>query len=120
MSRRARRFAIAVITVAIALLVFGAGRWRDRMLDTNPMLPLSFAHADHRGVNCITCHHNFTDGTGQGLCIDCHKMDPKIRLQIQPMFHTLCRDCHIEKHAKGEDAGPVRGCVDCHVADDAF
>lgn len=120
MSRRVRGFVLVVATVAIALLVFGAHRWRETMLDTKPILPLSFAHADHRDVNCITCHHNFTDGTGQGLCLDCHKTDPKIRLQIEPMFHTLCRDCHVEKHAAGKDAGPVRRCVDCHAPDDAF
>ena len=47
------------------------------MVDTRPLLPLTFAHLDHREVNCITCHHNFTDDTGQGLCIDCHSTDPK-------------------------------------------
>ena len=119
MSRAARRIASIIATAVVAGLIFGAHQRRETMLDTKPLLPLSFAHVDHRGVNCITCHHNFTDGTGQGLCIDCHKTDPKIRPQIEPMFHTLCRDCHVEKHAQGKDAGPVRRCSDCHIQDDA-
>ena len=39
-------------------------------------LPLTFAHADHRSVNCIDCHHNFADTTGQGLCLACHRNPP--------------------------------------------
>jgi hypothetical protein len=120
MSRDARAVTMIATTVVVALLAFGSYQWREGMLDTKPILPLSFAHADHREVNCITCHHNFTDGTGQGLCIDCHKTNTKIRLRIEPMFHTLCRDCHVKKRAAGKDAGPVRRCVDCHTPDDAF
>lgn len=120
MRRRTRVVASIVAVGAVSALAFGGLRWRDAMLATKPILPLSFAHVDHRDVNCITCHHNFTDATGQGLCIDCHKMDPNIRLRIEPMFHTLCRDCHVDRHAEGKDAGPVRRCADCHTADDAF
>jgi len=120
MSRGANTFLWITVIVAIAAFIEGAHQWRGTMLDTKPILPLSFAHADHRNVNCITCHHNFSDGTGQGLCIDCHKSNPEIRLQIEPMFHTLCRDCHVKTHAEGKDAGPVRRCVDCHTPDDAF
>jgi len=109
----------AVVGVLIAIAATAAYQARQSMVDTRPLLPLTFAHLDHRAVNCITCHHNFTDDTGQGLCIDCHRTDSKVRLQIEPMFHTLCRDCHVKKHADGEDAGPVRRCLDCHTQDDA-
>ncbi len=37
-----------------------------------------------------------------------HRLPPdrsEVRLQIEPMFHTLCRDCHVEKHAAGKDGG---------------
>ena len=119
MNRGQRRAFLTVVVVAVAGLAVAAYRERQTMVDTRPLLPLTFAHLDHREVNCITCHHNFADDTGQGLCIDCHKTDPKVRLQIEPMFHTLCRDCHVEKHAVGKDAGPVRRCADCHTPDDA-
>ena len=116
-SRHVAVAALGGIVTAVAALAAYQGR--QTMVDTRPLLPLTFAHLDHREVNCITCHHNFTDDTGQGLCIDCHKTSPEVRLQIEPMFHTLCRDCHVEKQAAGKDAGPVRRCIDCHTSDEA-
>ncbi len=115
-----RRIAALIALIGIAVVLIGGYGWRETLLHTKPLLPLTFGHADHHEVNCITCHHNFNDGTGQGLCIDCHKTDPKVRLQIEPIFHTLCRDCHVEKRAAGHDAGPVRRCSDCHTPDEAF
>ena len=115
----ARRIGWIVAFVFAAAALAATQFVRQAQLDARPMLPLSFAHVDHRSVNCITCHHNFVDSTGQGLCIDCHKTNPKVAARIEPMFHTLCRDCHREKHSQGDDAGPVRRCSDCHIADDA-
>ena len=115
MKAATRRTAFAaVVGILVVIAASAAYQGRQAMVDTRPLLPLTFAHLDHRAVNCITCHHNFTDDTGQGLCIDCHRTDPDVRLQIEPMFHTLCRDCHVEKHADAKDAGPVRRCADCH------
>ena len=116
MSRRSLGV-IAILAVAGAALA--AVPWRKATIETRPLLPLSFAHADHRDVNCITCHHNFVDDTGSGLCVDCHKTNVDVRARIEPMFHTLCRDCHVKTQSDGEDAGPVRRCVDCHTADTA-
>jgi len=82
-----------------------------------PLLPVTFAHADHTNHNCAQCHHNFTDSTGQGFCYDCHKTDPDIASLIEPMFHGLCRDCHVELAHQGEPHGPVRACQACHVPD---
>jgi len=92
---------------------------QDRLRAARPMLPLTFAHADHLTVNCLDCHHNFVDDTGQGLCFDCHKTDPAINALIETQFHTLCRDCHVEKQHLKENAGPTRRCSDCHTADEA-
>lgn len=110
----------AAIGILIAAAAIAAYQGRQQMIDTRPLLPLTFAHLDHREVNCITCHHNFADDTGQGLCIDCHRIDPEVRLEIEPMFHTLCRDCHVEKHAAGKDGGPVRRCADCHTVETVY
>ena len=115
----ARRVVVGAVLIALVALAVAAGNGRRNATETRPLLPLTFAHADHRSVNCITCHHNFVDSTGQGLCIDCHKTNAKVRLQIEPMFHTLCRGCHVAKRTAGDDAGPVRRCADCHTADEA-
>ena len=114
----ARRALVASALVALLAITVAAAYGRRDAVETRPLLPMTFAHDDHRSVNCITCHHNFVDTTGQGLCLDCHKTNVKVRLEIEPMFHTLCRDCHVQKHTAGEDAGPVRRCADCHTADD--
>lgn len=113
-----RRAIVAVIVAVLLALAVAADNGRRDAVETRPLLPLTFAHVDHRSVNCIACHHNFVDSTGQGLCIDCHKTNAKVRLDIEPMFHTLCRNCHVAKRTAGEDAGPVRRCTDCHTADD--
>jgi hypothetical protein len=83
------------------------------------VLDMSFGHADHREQNCIVCHHNYVDDTGQGLCIDCHVRDPELRAVFEQQFHDLCRSCHVEERRKGRDAGPTRRCLDCHHAEDA-
>jgi len=113
---------LLIWTVGLSLLA-GSGYLlslgQARLRAQRPMLPLTFAHLDHRQVNCVACHHNFTDDTGQGLCFDCHKTDPGINAHIETQFHDLCRDCHVDQQRLGEDGGPVRQCSDCHTADEA-
>src|SRR5262245_50293260 len=113
----ARQFVVIVSIVSLAAALI-ASVARPAMVESRPLLPMTFAHLDHREVNCVFCHHNFTDDTGSGLCIDCHKQNVDIRAEIEPMFHDMCRDCHVSKQADGEDAGPVRQCKDCHTADE--
>lgn len=106
-----------LVLTALAVLIFlsSAGpacAKRER-------LPLRFAHADHSAENCLTCHHNFADGSGRGPpCIDCHKTDPEIAAAIETDFHALCRNCHMTRHAAGKPAGPTRACSACHVPDE--
>ena len=113
---------LLILLVVMALLA-GAG-WlislgQVRLRAERPMLPVTFAHIDHRQVNCVTCHHNFVDQTGPGFCFDCHKTDPTVSALVENQFHTLCRDCHLEKQRLHEDGGPTRRCIDCHTADEA-
>ena len=112
-----------LILAGCSLATFAAGygwlQWQEKLRAERPMLPLTFAHLDHRSVNCVDCHHNFLDDTGQGLCFDCHKTDPTVNALMEEQFHTLCRNCHVEKQQQGEDAGPTRQCIDCHTADEA-
>ena len=80
-------------------------------------LAMTFAHADHAKQQCATCHHNYLDDTGQGLCIDCHQADQRIAFKMRDQFHELCMGCHTEKRSDGESSGPLRNCGDCHTVD---
>lgn len=108
-----------LLLISITAAGYGFQQWQMSLRADRPLLPLTFAHLDHRTVSCVACHHNFIDDTGQGLCFDCHKTDPAVNALIEDQFHTLCRDCHLERQSLGEDGGPARQCIDCHTADDA-
>jgi hypothetical protein len=113
---------LLILLPAVAAVLFAGYAWHLWQADlraARPMLEVTFAHLDHRTVNCIDCHHNFVDDTGQGLCFDCHKTDPAVNALIETQFHDLCRGCHMEQQRNGEDGGPVRQCIDCHTADEA-
>ena len=115
-----RRLLIAAVLIAVSGGAgYGYQQWQLSLRAERPMLPLTFAHLDHRPVNCVACHHNFIDDTGQGLCFDCHKTDSEVNALIEDQFHTLCRGCHVEKQRLGEDGGPTRQCIDCHTTDEA-
>ena len=105
--------AAAAVAAAVGLWIWSAAAFAEARL------PMTFAHADHRAQNCIRCHHDFADHSGQGLCLDCHLRDPKLRAQLETQFHALCRGCHVEQLRLGHDAGPTRRCLDCHREDDA-
>ncbi len=81
------------------------------------MLAVSFAHADHVDQTCTSCHHNYIDDTGMGMCLDCHKTDPEVAPLIEEQFHTLCMGCHVDEHTQGLESGPTRSCIACHVPD---
>lgn len=103
-----------LLLAGLALLAVAVMLWRPGLQRAAPMLPVAFEHADHRSVRCVDCHHNFTDRTGTGTCYLCHKQDPAIAADMQAMFHTLCRGCHVELAAEGRPAGPLRRCAACH------
>ncbi len=108
---------LSVATLALGSACIWAYQQRQAQRTGAPLLPLTFAHADHIKQNCVVCHHNFIDTTGQGLCLGCHKTDPEIALNIEAMFHGLCRDCHVDLARQHKDHGPVRACEQCHVED---
>ncbi|MGI9288935.1 MAG: cytochrome c3 family protein [Pseudomonadales bacterium] len=82
-----------------------------------PRVAMTFAHNDHKNQKCVDCHHNFTDDSGQGLCLDCHLRQADISFKLEQQFHALCRGCHEENQHVGDDHGPIRSCVACHTAD---
>lgn len=82
-----------------------------------PILPMSFAHANHTSVNCVDCHHNFVDGSGSGFCMNCHVSDTQLWPRFRHDFHALCRDCHMQKAKDALAGGPPRACMGCHAGD---
>ncbi len=114
-----RLLILPLLITAVAAAGYLGHTWQQSLRAERPMLEVTFAHIDHRAVNCVECHHNFVDDTGQGLCFDCHKTDPAVNALIEVQFHDLCRGCHLDHQRSGEDGGPVRQCIDCHTADDA-
>jgi DMSO/TMAO reductase YedYZ heme-binding membrane subunit len=84
-------------------------------------LPLDFPHDKHGAVSCLTCHHNYADGTGAALCVECHRSQrADLREGAEARFHGFCLDCHrhpsapAEGYAEGHVHGPVAGCRVCH------
>ena len=115
---------LTILAAALALLFVSAESFNHR--HNNPqivphpvddMLAVSFAHADHVQQPCVECHHNFVDATGIGMCFDCHNTDPTVSHLIEQQFHDLCRNCHLAEQAAGNDHGPTRQCIACHVKD---
>lgn len=104
----------------LALALAAAGWWfsgvRLAWLAEARPLPTRFDHARHRGVNCITCHHNFRDrGLGTKGCIQCHKdWGTSEARRVDTVFHAFCTDCHRRLRAAGREAGPVKSCAACH------
>ena len=102
---------IIVITLVPAWEVF---KYRNVMLLRRPLLPVTFVHGLHKGIQCTHCHHNYIDDSGGGSCYLCHKLDPGLARNIETTFHVFCTDCHIKTKNEGDEAGPVRQCGPCH------
>ena len=119
------KFAVVVFAVVFAA-VFALGtplpvqtpdvdhHWDSK----RAVLPMNFAHDDHLGKNCITCHHNYVDDTGGDPCMYCHVTDERVAHLLESQFHELCMGCHVDKALAGEPHGPVRRCISCHLGDD--
>lgn len=86
-----------------------------------PILPVYFPHEKHTTVNCVTCHHNFTDKTGIGSCLDCHRSSrPDLTQSAEATFHIFCRDCHSQLAHTTTQHGPSRACSECHQKERAM
>ena len=109
--------AILAAYAVLALLSRSHARETAQATGFVEVLPVTFAHADHVEQNCLVCHHNARDETGDGLCIDCHLRDAKVAPLLEKQFHGLCMGCHEEKRQAGEKSGPLRRCIDCHHVD---
>jgi hypothetical protein len=81
------------------------------------LLPVSFPHEKHTTVGCVLCHHNFTDKTGAGSCLDCHRSTTRtdLKASAEATFHTFCRNCHTQLAETTSRHGPTRACSACHA-----
>lgn len=116
-------FALLVVTgclvVAFGSPIAGQKPVKDFYYEApKKILPMNFAHLDHVSVNCVECHHNYVDDTGGGLCMNCHVTNRQVWPLLENQFHDLCRGCHAEKAALGEEGGPPRRCMACHTGDE--
>ncbi|TAK56525.1 MAG: hypothetical protein EPO25_00255 [Gammaproteobacteria bacterium] len=111
---------LLLLAIGVLIVLFGSPLVRERPVQAHyfdapePILPMAFNHYDHASVNCIDCHHNYSDDTGGGVCMLCHVTDPKLWPRFEEHFHGLCQGCHAERAAAGEDGGPPRACDGCH------
>lgn len=87
-------------------------------------LSVPFKHNEHNAkakiTKCVTCHHEFTQGTRmmtgrtstERRCSYCHQAQPAptdSTPSLMTASHKLCQDCH---RSKGK--GPIK-CGECHV-----
>jgi hypothetical protein len=109
--------AAAACAAGIASLLPGSvgAELREPLLPRSSRLPLDFPHGKHLAVNCLTCHHNYADGTGASLCVECHRSGRSdLKEGVEARFHGFCLECHRHPDAAFTRHGPVSGCNTCH------
>ena len=118
--RHSRLVLSIVLGSLVALLTLLRGgtalALREPFLRRSEPLLLSFPHDKHRAVNCLQCHHNFTDQTGTDSCISCHRSRrAAIRVGAEARFHDFCLGCHRDPPGYLAGHGPATGCDTCHA-----
>jgi predicted CXXCH cytochrome family protein len=89
---------------------------REPFVLRSDRLVLDFPHDQHRTVACTQCHHDFTDRSGEGSCISCHRSGrADLRAGAEARFHDFCLGCHRDPPAYLTAHGPVTGCDTCHA-----
>ena len=108
---------VSICAAAIAALfphAVGAAL-REPLMRRAATLPLDFPHGKHGAVNCLTCHHNYADGRGSELCVQCHRGNrADLKQGVEARFHGFCFECHRHPDASFARHGPVSGCTECH------
>ena len=109
--------AVAISAAALAALLPASvdAELREPLIARASRLELDFPHDKHGAVNCLTCHHNYADGTGAALCVECHRSQrPDLPAGAEAQFHGFCFECHRHPSASLKAHGPVAGCHICH------
>jgi predicted CXXCH cytochrome family protein len=117
---RHSRLVLGVVLGALAALLpllrgGTAVALREPFVSRQERLALDFPHDKHRSVNCIACHHDYVDRSGQGSCVSCHRGGrAPLRVGVEARFHDFCLGCHRDPPAYLAGQGPVTGCDTCH------
>jgi hypothetical protein len=109
--------AVAISAAALTALLPASvdAELREPLIPRASRLELDFPHDKHGAVNCLTCHHNYADGTGAALCVECHRSArADLRTGAEAEFHGFCFECHRHPSASLKGHGPVAGCHICH------
>jgi predicted CXXCH cytochrome family protein len=120
--RRRSAWLVSLVALLAAVLILVPGfapvarSLREPLLPRARTLPLDFPHARHVAVNCIACHHNYTDGRGLDTCVSCHRSGrADLQRGAEARFHDFCLGCHRARHDRDRH-GPVAACAACHGA----
>jgi predicted CXXCH cytochrome family protein len=116
-SRLVLAIVLASLLALLALLRHGTAlAMREPFLRRSERLALDFPHDKHRAVNCIQCHHDYVDRSGEGSCVSCHRgTGAAIRVGVEARFHDFCLGCHRDPPPHLSGHGPVTGCDTCHT-----
>ena len=109
--------AVAISAIALAALLPASvdAELREPLIARTSRLEFDFPHDKHGAVNCLTCHHNYADGTGAALCVECHRSRrADLQAGVEAQFHGFCFECHRHPSASLKGHGPVAGCHICH------
>ena len=111
---------VAIVAfLAVAMVAFGnpaapAGDIEITKTEGGKKAAVTFSHAKHAAVECVTCHHNYKGDAAPQKCAACHgaKKDGK-KLDNKNAAHQTCRGCHRDMKKAGKQTGPTP-CKGCH------
>ena len=99
-----------------------ASSWQPIGMDKS----LHYRHVKAHNKKCDSCHHEFDASQKklvyvkgkEGSCRYCHRQQTEEnRIALQQASHTACIECHRQKLAATQLAGPVE-CSGCHDAEE--
>ena len=104
--------AVALLFSAGAAMAAEAPKGPIKVTNFGKKAPVTFDHAKHKEVKCVSCHHNEKDGKYK--CGECHKAEGKDKtLSLADAMHKKdvgkCWSCH-----RADDAKKKMKCADCH------
>jgi hypothetical protein len=109
---------VALISITGSLFLLYPGvtlALKAQVVRRKEPLLVDFPHGKHGEVQCLQCHHNYKDGTGLEVCINCHRSDRKdLRAGAEARFHDFCLRCHRDPPKPLKKHGPTTGCKTCH------
>ena len=108
---------LAILPLLALLLPDASLALREPLVRRGQPLREEFPHDKHRAVECVACHHNYTDKRGFDTCVACHRSHRNdLVLGPEARFHDFCLGCHRDPKPPLKKHGPRTGCSTCHIA----